>query len=111
MFQRNLTGRLSLMLAILFIVGCAVDSAPVELSQSHPARAAAEPSQPDDIASVLNIPPGQAGANVAQTQPATPDEAVRYVCPMHPEVNQASPGKCPVCHMSLRPTASKGGSR
>jgi hypothetical protein len=29
------------------------------------------------------------------------DEAALYVCPMHPEVTSASPGKCPKCGMTL----------
>ena len=24
-----------------------------------------------------------------------------YTCPMHPQVRQASPGKCPICGMNL----------
>jgi cytochrome oxidase Cu insertion factor (SCO1/SenC/PrrC family) len=28
--------------------------------------------------------------------------AVQYVCPMHPEVKAAKPGRCPKCHMNLR---------
>ena len=30
-----------------------------------------------------------------------------YTCPMHPEVRQAGPGKCPQCGMSLVSTDSK----
>jgi len=32
-------------------------------------------------------------------------EGLRYVCPMHPEVEQAGPGDCPKCGMALEPTA------
>src|SRR5215471_13486316 len=34
----------------------------------------------------------------------------RYTCPMHPEVNAAGPGQCPICFMALEP-ATKGGAR
>jgi Cu+-exporting ATPase len=40
---------------------------------------------------------------------AMPDDAVPapvgtlYTCPMHPEVQQANPGSCPKCGMSLEP--------
>ena len=27
--------------------------------------------------------------------------SVYYTCPMHPEIHQAGPGKCPVCKMTL----------
>ena len=30
-----------------------------------------------------------------------------YVCPMHPEVRQLSPGKCPKCGMTLQPESSQ----
>ena len=26
-----------------------------------------------------------------------------YTCPMHPEIQQATPGNCPICGMSLEP--------
>ena len=30
-----------------------------------------------------------------------------YLCPMHPEVRQATPGKCPNCGMALLPEGTK----
>ena len=27
--------------------------------------------------------------------------AVRYTCPMHPEIHESGPGQCPKCHMDL----------
>ena len=32
-----------------------------------------------------------------------------YVCPMHSEVRQAGPGKCPECSMSLVPAGTRFG--
>ena len=32
-----------------------------------------------------------------------PEPATTYTCPMHPEVRQQSPGKCPKCGMKLEP--------
>jgi hypothetical protein len=32
---------------------------------------------------------------------ATPSPQITYVCPMHPEVKQNAPGKCPKCGMAL----------
>ena len=33
------------------------------------------------------------------------DPTVEYTCPMHPEVQQLGPGTCPLCGMSLEPSA------
>jgi Cu+-exporting ATPase len=32
-------------------------------------------------------------------------DSVIYTCPMHPEVRENAPGKCPKCGMSLEPEA------
>lgn len=31
-----------------------------------------------------------------------------YTCPMHPEVRQGQPGRCPKCGMKLEPAAEEG---
>ena len=37
-------------------------------------------------------------------QPALPaPSGTRYICPMHPEVNESEPGDCPDCGMALEP--------
>lgn len=33
----------------------------------------------------------------------TPDSAIEYTCPMHPEILQIGPGSCPKCGMALEP--------
>lgn len=40
---------------------------------------------------------------VSPTQPATPQAAAAYMCPMHPDVMTTEPGKCPRCNMDLVP--------
>ena len=32
-----------------------------------------------------------------------------YLCPMHPDVRQATPGKCPKCGMELLPEGTRFG--
>jgi hypothetical protein len=32
-----------------------------------------------------------------------------YLCPMHPDVRQATPGKCPKCGMDLLPEGTRFG--
>jgi Cu+-exporting ATPase len=34
--------------------------------------------------------------------PAPPDGAI-YACPMHPKIQQAGPGVCPICGLPLEP--------
>lgn len=43
------------------------------------------------------------GKGKSKSNPSPPFSAVEavYVCPMHSDVRQASPGKCPKCGMEL----------
>lgn len=34
-----------------------------------------------------------------------------YICPMHPEIRQSTPGKCPKCGMTLEPESNKEGEQ
>lgn len=34
-----------------------------------------------------------------------PQHLQKYTCPMHPQIVQDSPGKCPLCGMTLEPMA------
>lgn len=45
-----------------------------------------------------------AGSSGEAEQNAAP--AAEYTCPMHPEIRQDAPGKCPICGMALVPVAS-----
>lgn len=36
-------------------------------------------------------------------------EAELYHCPMHPEIRQTTPGKCPKCGMALTPEGARFG--
>ena len=40
----------------------------------------------------------------APAAPPAPPPGTEYVCPMHPEVRQSSPGSCPICGMALEPS-------
>src|SRR5277367_2549253 len=49
------------------------------------------------------------GPSHGETSPAAPVAskpaiaAGAYVCPMHPQVEQGTPGSCPICGMALEP--------
>ncbi|MFZ5479265.1 MAG: heavy metal-binding domain-containing protein [Myxococcota bacterium] len=53
----------------------------------NPAREAIDKAAADPM-----DPNGPSGANVP---------AGKYFCPMHPEIVQDTPGKCPTCNMDL----------
>ncbi len=46
--------------------------------------------------------------NVEPAVPAGASAASEYTCPMHPEVKQEAPGKCPKCGMALTAVDSNG---
>lgn len=48
------------------------------------------------------------GAVVSHPADATPSPAV-YTCPMHPEVREEQPGRCPMCKMKLVPRHDPAG--
>ena len=39
----------------------------------------------------------------------TQDQGQVYLCPMHPEVRQPNPGRCPRCRMELLPEGTRFG--
>ncbi|MDZ4779838.1 MAG: efflux RND transporter periplasmic adaptor subunit [Planctomycetia bacterium] len=40
--------------------------------------------------------------------PGTPAGDAVYTCPMHPQIRQPSPGRCPICGMELVPASNTG---
>jgi hypothetical protein len=75
-------------------------------SDSHPDASHAGHSGP---ASMSSAPSTGHPAGHGSPAPATQadQEADRWTCPMHPEVIQSGPGKCPKCGMKLVPVTPK----
>ena len=48
-------------------------------------------------------PPVAEGVADASPTPRAKNGDVRYTCPMHPEIVQIGPGRCPICGMALEP--------
>ena len=57
------------------------------------------------IAGLLFLLPSCGGEQMSsESKPAAGEEkAAAWTCPMHPEVKQSGPGKCPKCGMDLVP--------
>ena len=64
------------------------------------------------LAALIIFGPVPCGTNLSAAGQAKPKarrmKAVRYECPMHPEVTSRRPGKCPKCGMALRPAKNNG---
>ena len=85
-----------ILLGLLFVSGCTTHSGWVGPSPDHPANA--------EASETAFVPLPNPLEHTAPTV-SEPDSlsAAGYVCPMHPEVGQDSPGNCPKCGMNLMP--------
>jgi hypothetical protein len=97
----SFTRRAALLLVLLAVSTLACASEP-------PRRpASVDPSNPAN---------GESATALQLTPSATPTAAERsgaamaYGCPMHPEVQQPGPGRCPKCGMTLAPRLADGGA-
>lgn len=87
---------------ITILSGCA--------SGELPPRAAADPANPaapeTPPIALPSAPSSDAPAHTEHVHGAVDAGPTVYSCPMHPEVVQPTPGKCPKCGMELRPRSS-----
>jgi P-type Cu+ transporter len=61
-----------------------------------------KPAGMHGMVSIGGIKPGPP-SGTSPPAPKTPPSAVRYICPMDPEVSESKPGACPICGMALEP--------
>jgi hypothetical protein len=85
------------------------------LSAVPPRSPEAPPTGREQVHSPTATPPGnpplreEPGGHVpAHRHEPHGSDAKPYTCPMHPDVRQARPGRCPECGMTLVPAAPKG---
>jgi len=139
-WRRPVKQRIALLPAVALLgAACASYTAPTPVGIEHPANADA-PSPPVAPVAVHLIPddldramspaawPGPGGIHQhpdARPEPgpghshpghepgsaATPARERTYSCPMHPEVKQDEPGRCPECGMKLVEKKDEGGRR
>ena len=115
-FRRtSCAARLTVLIVVaIFASACATRTILPTLDESHPASS---------VAAEAPVPPPSAtlerGATDERSEPQRPPArthnhgeemghashrgAATYSCPMHPEVRQSSPGRCPKCGMTLVP--------
>lgn len=86
---------------LLTLTGCQLQTIQPTLAPDHPANPATASAPPREVGAVFDLKPGQ--AIPASTATGHASSEMVYVCPMHPEVRQAEPAKCPICHMTLKP--------
>lgn len=85
----------------------ALDGASAPVSSSNPAPAV--PPAPRKVpAPAAAPPPSMKAPGPAASGSAKPLPAALYTCPMHPEIQSHTPGKCPKCGMDLVRTPEAG---
>lgn len=103
-----------LALLVLAVAGCRATPPRTPLPRDHPAHPMASTSAYDPQPSPFVRTPAYVIPGVSprvrdervphEHERGSGDDApVVYSCPMHPEVREAEPGKCPECGMALRP--------
>ncbi|MCF6157767.1 MAG: hypothetical protein E3K32_04180 [wastewater metagenome] len=88
---------------LTLLTGCAVQTPQLLLSTNDPAN----PNAPE---SPFSPRPDLLQSGIPDTEEQPPAELLSpthlpttYTCPMHPEIIQSNPGKCPACGMKLVP--------
>ncbi len=92
---------------LLLIMGCLSSENRRSVCVDRPAN---PPAREAPCSSGPNLPAEPVSSTLANT-PAQREGKI-YTCPMHPEVRESSPGRCPKCGMTLEsvvPAEKHGG--
>jgi Cu(I)/Ag(I) efflux system membrane fusion protein len=82
--------------------GAAASSRASADGDPHAGHAHAEPAEAGLPAARSDAPlPGTRAADATSQMDAPSSSGGLYVCPMHPQIQQAEPGQCPICGMNL----------
>ncbi len=68
-----------------------------------PAQKSVSPEKPIDSDETVHHLKHVAGSTPTADRKASLQSLQKYTCPMHPQVVQDGPGKCPLCGMTLVP--------
>ena len=90
MIVKRLTRLVARLAAPVFLIVATVTLAPAYAAESHPAPAASHP----------------AGVDGPQSLGSSTADGV-WTCPMHTEIHEHGPGKCPICKMKLVKATSR----
>lgn len=122
---RTLTQWLQCTLLLVAVVSCVTTAAPVAAqSPASPDAATAEAPEGSSVfakseassdehgehAGAHGHKPGASQGHAESHAPSETgqgDQATMYTCPMHPEIRQQGPGRCPKCGMALEPEKSQ----
>lgn len=115
----NTTNRILNLLSSSFLLLALVPACVADPPQRPAALDPSNPRAPESPRTelVAMSSPSPMPASAPEKAPSTkPDSTTVYTCPMHPEVRQPGPGRCPKCGMELVPAAKgepheHGGSR
>jgi rubrerythrin len=55
----------------------------------------------DEMKAQVDVANAAEKSSGSRASPESSPQAAVYTCPMHPEVKQPAPGKCPKCGMTL----------
>lgn len=91
--------------AVLLVVMCVTSLVVWGCAKKQPAVS----ENPDMAVSESNMQPGdQQSASESSAPAGKSAKTLTYTCPMHPEVTQNKPGKCPKCGMYLEAKVPEG---